>query len=207
MENKFKEFDIMCKFYDGLKHTDERLIHSGSKFNRRYWSMTYSHLDMIYDFYYNTDYKYAVICEDDILIHINFKKIFQKVIIDFNILELDILLLGYLTPYKIGYHNIFTNYALKRPMPLDSVFKYHEYPECLSGSHMYMITRKFAKHLLNKYYNDLAGLNNKPFIIDKTIIKEGNRALIYPMLAIENETQEDEYHELCHKIHYTDMYI
>jgi len=207
MENKFKELDISCEFYDGVKHTDKRLTQAVTKLKKRHWSMTYGHLDIIHKFYYFNRNKYAVICEDDILIHKNFKKIFQKVLTDFNILELDILLLGYIIPYKIGYHNIFSNYNLKRPMPLDSAFKYHEYPEYLSGSHMYMINRNFAKHLLNKYYANFADLDSNLFMVDKTIIKEGNRALIYPMLAIENDLQEDEYHELCHKIHYNEMYI
>lgn len=207
MEKKFKELDISCEFYDGVKHTDKRLANAGTKFNKRHWSITYGHLDIINKFYYHSEQKYAIICEDDILIHKHFKKIFQKIITDFNILELDILLLGYIIPYKIGYHNIFSNYTLKRKMPLDSAFKYHDYPDYLSGSHMYMITRKFARYILKKYYTDSAALINKPFMIDKTIIKEGNRALIYPMIAIENDTQEDEYHELCHKIHYNEMYI
>jgi len=207
MENKFKALDISCNFYNGVSHNDKRLKHAGSKFNKRHWSITYGHLDIIYDFYYFSNLKYAVICEDDILIHKDFNNIFKKVITDFYILKLDILLLGYIIPYKIGYPNIFSNYSLKREMPLESLFKYHEYPGYLSGSHMYMITKQFAKFLLNKYYNNFAGFNETPFIVDKTIIKEGNRALIYPMLSIENENQEDEYHELCHKIHYNKIYI
>jgi GR25 family glycosyltransferase involved in LPS biosynthesis len=164
-------------------------------------------LDIIYDFYHNNNSKYAVICEDDILIHKNFKEIFKNVVNDFNILDLDILLLGYIIPYKINYDNIISNYPLKWPMRLDAPFKYHQYPEYLSGSHMYMITKDFAKILLDKYYNNFAGFDNNIFTVDKTIIREGNRALIYPMLAIENDIQEDKYHKLCNKIHYNEMYI
>jgi hypothetical protein len=92
-------------------------------------------------------------------------------------------------------------------MRLDAPFKYHEYPEYLSGSHMYMITKNFAKTLLDRYYNNFAGFDNNVFMVDKTIIKHGNRALLYPMLAVENDCQKDEYHQLCHKIHYDEVYI
>jgi len=207
MENRFQELDIECKFFHGIKHTDERLKYAGTKFNKRQWSITYGHLDIINDFYYNSKNKYAVICEDDILIHKHFKNLITKVINDFNILNLDILLLGYIIPYKIGYDNICSNYPLKWPMCLDAPFKYHNYPEYLSGSHMYMITKNFAKFLLNKYYKYFAGYGDNIFMIDKTIIKEGNRALIYPMLSIENEFQEDKYHKLCHNINFNKIYI
>lgn len=207
MENRFKKLGIECKFYPGIKDTDKRLKYAGSRINKRHWSITYGHLDIIHDFYYHTNDKYAVICEDDILIHENFKEIFKKVVSDFNILDLDILLLGYILPYKIDYDNICSIYHLKRPMHLDAPFKYHEYPDYLTGSHMYMITKSFAKFLLNKYYHTFNTLNDYVFMVDKTIIKEGNRALIYPMLAIENEFQEDKYHKLCNKIHYNKVYV
>jgi len=208
MENRFKKLGIECKFYSGIKHTDNRLKYAGNKINKRQWSITYSHLDILNDFYYNNNNKYAVICEDDILIHNNFKEIFNKIINDFNILELDILLLGYILPYKIDQYNVDTKYPLKRPMYLYSPFKYYEYPGYLSGSHMYMITKNFVNYLLNKYYyNSLNGLNEYVFMVDKTIIKHGNRALLYPMLAIEDDNQEDKYHKFCHKIHYNEVYI
>jgi GR25 family glycosyltransferase involved in LPS biosynthesis len=207
MENRFHKLGIKCNFYPGIKHNDKRLKYAGTSFNRRHWSMTYGHLDIIQDFYYHTNDKYAVICEDDILIHQDFKEIIKKVISDFNILDLDILLLGYIIPYKIDYDKIVSIYTLKRPMHPDAAFKYHEYPEYLSGSQMYMITKNFAKILLDKYYNNFAGFDNNVFMVDKTIIKNGNRALLYPMLAIEDADQEDNYHQLCHKIHYNEVYV
>ncbi len=205
MEKRFAELDIACKFYSGVKNDDIRLNKATSKFNKRNWAITYSHLDIIYDFYYNNRSKYAVICEDDILIHKNFKHILKNILIDVNILNLDFLLLGYLMPYKLS--NLYKMYPLKCLMPPDSYFKYHEYPEYLSGTHMYMITRDYAKHTLNKYCKHYAGIHDNSFLIDKILLQEGNRAILYPMLAIEDDNQEDEYHTLCHKIHYTESYI
>lgn len=205
MEHRFAELNIECKFYSGVKSDDERLKKSIGNYNKRNWAITYSHLDIMYDFYYNNPNKYAIICEDDILIHKEIKKILKNILSDFNVLNLDILLLGYVLPYKLS--NLYTMYPLKCSMPCDSYFKYHEYPEYLSGSHMYMITKHYAKHVLNKYFKNYAGIIDNSFLIDKTIIKEGNRALLYPMLAIENEYQNDDYHKLCHRIHYTEKYI
>jgi len=203
MSNRFTKFDIDCKFFYGIQYDDERFVDTNYK---REWCMTLGHLDIINDFYYNSNKRFAVICEDDIYLHINFKNIFNKVLCDFYILNLDVLLLGYLLPYKLGKEELFTNFKLKKSMPKDSYFKYHDYPETLNGTHMYMITKKYAKHLLDNYYNHYSIINDKYFTPDKILIKDGNRALIYPMLAIEEPEQKDLYHQLCHNIHYTDLY-
>lgn len=207
MKERFENLNIDCKFYSGIKNNDERIKNIKNNNKKRHWAITYSHLDMIHDFYHFTDKTYAIICEDDILIHKNIISILSKVIKDFNILDLDILLLGYMLPYKLSINNIFNNYKLKRNMPLDAFFKYHDYPEYLSGTQMYMITKNHAKFLLDNYYDNCAGFRNKYFLADKIIIKDGNKALIYPMLAIENNEQEDNYHKICHDIHYNENYI
>jgi len=207
MLERFKSLKIDCKFYDGVKHTDNRIYKKLSRYNKRQWSITYGHLDILYDFYHNSGKNYAVICEDDICIHSKFNEILKKVINDFMFLDLDILLLGYMVPYKIGNDNIYNNFRLKIDMPKNAFFKYHEYPEYLTGTQMYLISKKFAKYLLDKYYSDYISIYKNDFIADKIISKEGNRALIYPMLAIEDENQKDLYHQLCHKIHFHEVYI
>ncbi len=207
MMERFKNLDIDCKFYTGISCDDKRIDKLLNKFSKRQWCMTYGHLDIIYNFYHKSDKKYAVICEDDICINVELKNILNKVIIDFNILNLDILLLGYLLPYKIGRANLFSNYRLKKPISRESYFTYHEYPDYLNGTQMYMITKKYAKYLLRNYYTNYAGLGDKYFTPDKILINDGNRALLYPMLAIEDENQDDLYHQLCRNIHYDDCYI
>ncbi len=207
MIERFKNLEISCEFYSGVSYDDKRIDKLMNKNSKRQWCMTYGHLDIIHNFYYNSDKKYAIICEDDICLHSRLKEILKKVINDFNLLNLDILLLGYLLPYKIGNQNLFTNFKLKKYMPSDSYFKYHDYPEYLSGTQMYMINKKYAKYLLKTYYNSYAGVGEKIFNPDKIITKDCNKALIYPMLAIENDNQEDLYHLLCRNIHYNDFYI
>ena len=61
MEKRFAELEIECKLYSGVKSSDPRIKNASNQFNKRNWAVTYSHLDIIYDFYYNNANKYAVI--------------------------------------------------------------------------------------------------------------------------------------------------
>lgn len=204
MARRFNTLGIDCIFYDGVEYYTGKNI---NKLLKRQWSKMHGHLDMIHHFYHNSDKTYGIFCEDDIYIHSNIRNILGKVVKDFKILSLDILLLGYLLPYKIGTQNIYTNYKLKINMPEESIFKYHNYPEYLSGTQMYMISRDYAKYILDNYYDNKEIEYGIYFKCDKTIIKDGNRALIYPMLAVENYEQTDLYHQLCQRIHYNEYYI
>jgi GR25 family glycosyltransferase involved in LPS biosynthesis len=206
MISKFKNLDIECKFYSGIPHNYEKINNRKyNKHKKRQLSITYGHLNILKDFYYNTNSKYALICEDDIIIHKDIKNILNKVILDFNILDLDILLLSYMMPYNIkGY--VSSVYPLKVYMPDESEFKYYDYPSYLSGTQMYIISKTYAKYILDKYYS-INYRSTSNFSIDKILIQNGNKALIYPMLAIENKDQKDLYHKLCHKIHYNENFI
>ena len=175
--------------------------------NNKSLSIMYSHIEIINYFYNNSNTKYAIICEDDIIIHKDIKTLLRKVLIDFNILGLDILLLSYMIPYKITIEDTLPNYPLKREMPSDSYYKYHDYPINLSGTQMYMITKEYAKHILDKLHDSVENLYEKYFTIDSLLLYDGNKALLYPMLAIENEEQEDKYHQLCHKIHFDECFV
>ena len=209
MKKRFLKLGLPCKFYHGLNQSDYRLKHAGTKYNTRQWSITYSHLDIIHDFYYLSNKRYAVICEDDICIDRNIKKNMSRIINDFVTLDLDILLLGCLLPYKLDGNN--TNYRVKTNKTTQNLemsgFNYYNYPEYLAGTHMYMISRSYAKHILDNYYTDYAGIQDKAFISDKILIKNGNRALLYPILAIEDEEQTDKYHQFCHKINYNESFV
>jgi GR25 family glycosyltransferase involved in LPS biosynthesis len=205
MMEKFKKLNINCKFNDGVNKNDSRLQFFTNSFNKRQKSITYSHLSIIEDFVYKSDKDYAIICEDDILINKYIVEILEKIIKDFNVLNLDILLLGYMLPYKLERHHIFNQYPLKIPKITNSLYTYHNYPDYLSGTQMYMITKKHAQYILNKY--NIGELIDKRYILDKLYIKEGNKALIYPMIAIEDKNQKDGYHILCHKTHYNEWFI
>lgn len=205
MKEKFNVLNIDCKFYSGIKNNDPRISNYTNLFNKRQKSITYSHLDIIYDFYYKSDATYAIICEDDILINKHIVFVLEKIIKDFDKMNLNILLLGYMLPYKLEKYHLYSDYPLKRPKITDSFYTYHDYPEYLAGTQMYMITRVYAKYILD-YYN-ICMLLDKHFILDKLFIKDGNKALLYPMIAIEDQNQKDGYHAFCHKTHYNEFFI
>jgi GR25 family glycosyltransferase involved in LPS biosynthesis len=200
MVERFDNLDIECKFHSGIEHNDCRILKTLNKSHKKHWSITYGHLNIIHDYFYNSDKKYAIICEDDIKLHVNFNRIMEDIINDFEYLNLDILLLGYLLPYKLAKKHLITNYPLKHPIPENSSFTYHSFPDYLTGTHMYMITKKYAKYLINQYYYNYTNKYNSYFLFDKILCDKGNRALIYPMIAVENDEQEDLYHVLCNKV-------
>lgn len=207
MIERFQKLEMECHFYFGISSNDKRIRPTLTKYNKRNLSITYSHLDIIYDFYYNSDDKFAIICEDDIIIHKQFKEIMEKAISDFTIMNLDILLLGYLLPYKISDDPVRNNFQLKHSMPKDSMFKYYCIPDYISGTHMYLINKSYARFILKTYYYNYTEIMNKYFMIDKILLSDSNRALIYPMVSVENNEQSDPYHKLCHKIHSNNSYL
>jgi GR25 family glycosyltransferase involved in LPS biosynthesis len=214
LARRFSQLNINVEFYDGVGFDDPRLNiltenNSGSK---RPWSCMYGHLDMINKFLNETDKEYGVFCEDDIYLDKNLANDIPTIVEDFKTMELDVLLLSYLTPYKIeGYYH---GFSIKQYFSNRSR-RYHDYPYDLWGAQMYMLSRSHAKQLLEKYYNGYAekslnyagefnqGRNTPPFSSDWTITKDGNRAIVYPMYAVEDgktvydhEGQRN-FHERC----------
>ena len=81
---------------------------------------------------------------------------------------------------------------------------------------MYMISRPYAQSILDKYYHRYAeqsldpSLKMTPFSSDWTITKDGNRALVYPMCAVEDgkthydHSGQEVYHQQCFALNYDD---
>jgi hypothetical protein len=177
MINRFHSVGIVPKFPPPVYRSDPRLNDAEQhKLEIRTCAIMLQHLDGIRDFFENTNSDYCIVCEDDIYISRNFHQELEEAVYNFRKLDLDVLLLGYLLNFKIE-----NNY-----FPLIGGHSYHKYPDDLWGSQMYMISRKHAKYLLEKYTIEWAKSNkDKPFSPDWTLTKEGNRALIYPMMAVE----------------------
>jgi hypothetical protein len=82
-----------------------------------------------------------------------------------------------------------------------------------------MLTKKYAKYILDKYsieyaIKSLTDNTLQPFSADWTITKEDNRALIFPMLAVETADKksghygQDIFHENCKNCNYdSEIYI
>jgi GR25 family glycosyltransferase involved in LPS biosynthesis len=216
MEKRFEQVDINCKFIPGVDFVDNRIVKHSELLNdgiKRVWSCMYGHLDMLNDFYYNTNKEYGIFCEDDIYIHKNIKKYLPRICLDFNTLNLDVLLLGYLLqckPTDVNSKHLFPTHELRISK---SPFTYHSFPDDVWGTQMYMLSRKHAKYLLDKYMYGYAEMSIKsnneiPFSADWTLTKEGNRALISPILAVEDNSSiyqdfgQRVFHKECFDAHY-----
>jgi GR25 family glycosyltransferase involved in LPS biosynthesis len=191
MSKRFEQLNINVNFYEGVDFNDPRLI---CEHGKQCWSCMYGHLDMINKFITETDKEYGIFCEDDIYIHKDLANDIPTLIQSFNEKRLDLLILGALIA-----DGSFLNVG-------ESERRYFSYPDELWGSQMYMISRKHAKTLLDKYYTDYAEktlnveLNMTPFSADHTLTKDGVRAFIYPMYAVEDGTTIHE-NESQHNTH------
>lgn len=204
MEERFKQLNITCTMYKGVNpEEDKRFISLPSHANKRVISCMYGHLDMIHAFYYTTDKKYGIFCEDDIYLHKDFSaRLFDIIHNDMDEMKIDILLLGYLFPSKID--NIEKN---TKP------YNYYHYGDDLWGAQMYLLTREYAKFVLDKYSESylektLIDSTLTPFSADWTITKNGKRFMVYPMLAVEDgkyksgDYYQDMFHTNCHVNNY-----
>ena len=223
MKNRFENLGLEYTFYGGVNYQDPR-IHADSY--KQCWSCMYGHLDMIKMFYSDKNVEFGIFCEDDILIHKNFKDIIPDVINDFKILNLDLLLLGYLATFKIQpYYNEF---HLKENQSENNLllenYRYHNFPDDVWGAQMYMLSKNSAKKILDKYGDDSGyaerSQNNPdmtPFSADWTITKDGNRALLSPPLIIEDGKSDLShygghygqylFHKKSHELYYDPNYF
>ena len=198
MVSRFEQVGIDLHFVNPVFENDPRL--QNTPLYKRTSSIMLQHLDSIRNFYENTSAKYCIVCEDDIHISKHLHEHLPKIIQDFESLDLDLLMLGYLYPY--GLHGNPHFGILKTT----DNYTYHAYPDDIWGSQMYLISRKHAETLLNKYTIQFAieQLEIVHYNPDWTITKCGKRALISPMLAVEegndksNHEGQTEFHRLCH---------
>lgn len=194
MTNRFHNLGITnFTMSSGVPLSDPRINSTNIDNVKRCHSCMFGHLDMIRDFLENDSSPYGIFCEDDILMDSNFVFRLDHIIRDFEKQNLDILLLGYLYPSVIVG---------------DNSHNYYEYaPESIWGTQMYMLSRKWARQIIDKYGCADASTTFSPFSADWTITQHGNRRIIYPMLAIEDGTSKYEdagqaqFHALSHSAH------
>jgi len=206
MMERFNKLDISCNFYEGVGPDDIRMNNSAHT-----WSCMYGHLDMIHQFYYNTNKEFGIFCEDDVMIHKNFKNYLPKIFEDFKLLNLDVLLLGYLLCDNIrdGSYNGYTVINNELVCYEEFPYKYYNYPDDCWGTQMYLLSRENAKKILDKYYIGYAeqtrieNNNLTPFSADWIITKDGNRALLYPLIVIEDGKKTFDHHGQNHHHYYS----
>lgn len=210
LEERFSKESIQIEFVKCVEQDDVRLENTPVNIKRN-WAIMWNHLDMLKVFL-ESDNKYGVFCEDDILIRKKLKSYLPELIEAYNRRNLDILLLSYLTQViPVG---LFPERGFKSS---ETNLIYLEYEDSIWGAHMYMIDRKTAKKFINLYNVEYAKntllTNDTPFFSpDWTLTKKGKRALVYPMMGIEegqvatDDIGQIEFHKKCHKIHYDPLY-
>ena len=186
--NKFNQLELPPpKVLEPVHLTDPRLINA---IEPRTWAIMLQHLDALMDFYLSSSptkendksKEYCIICEDDILLSKKIKENLPNIVKKFADLNLDILLLSYLTttPLAIEPQN-------DKHFPHIESHHFYGFPDDLWGSQMYMVTKEHARYLINTYTTKWAIEHpNEPYSPDWILTKKGKRALIYPPLAIEN---------------------
>lgn len=204
------------RFYDGVSIDDPRIEGRPLAENiKRAWSIMYGHLDML-KLFVESGKEFGILCEDDIIIRKDFGTNLTYIVSDFKELGLDVLLLSCLCSNPNFYK--YSNFP-ERPLSdyARHPFRYYAYDSnptsAVWGTQMYMLHRHQAIFLLDKYSNGYADktIHDKSlvhFSSDWTITKEGTKAIIYPLMAIENAdvTYADEYQGSCRKKCYDIFY-
>jgi hypothetical protein len=166
-----------------------------------------NHLTMIKEFYNNSSKEFGVFMENDIYL----KKSLTKDLIDacnnMKILNFDVLSIGYLVggiPEVYGFPLIHMN----------KLHRYYKYDNNLWGTQGFILTKLQAKHYIDKYTVEyILNPDTKEIIAaDFIFTKQGNRALLYPPLVVEegymtddNSTQVN-FHKTCKEFLYNDSY-
>jgi len=192
MKIRFNRLGIKSSYYD----IDSVFVTPSDKQNE---FNGYAHLRMVYDFYYNSQHAYGIFCENDIYIHKDIQTLLPKILLDFNILRLDVLVLGYDMSFIGDEPMEDSGFSFKIETNSKSKYTYHNYPDDFKGMKMYILSRKYAEYILEKYYrgyidNTFVDNTGEPFTGTEFIITgEGNRSLIYPSVACVNTGANTEF--------------
>ena len=101
MIKRFKDADLPIHFFKGISTQEIKDCYPETKsMSINPWSCMCGHLEMI-KYFYETELEYGIFCEDDILIHKDLKQMLPTILDDFNKMNLDVLLLGYLLQFKL----------------------------------------------------------------------------------------------------------
>ena len=193
MSARFQQIGLSAHFSDPVHAKDVRLYVEGQDMTGRTASIMLQHMDCLAHFLDNTTTEYCIVCEDDIMISKNLAKELPEIIKAFEHLSLDVLLLGYLWPYDIcsDWNAHFPHIGESRGSE-GQRYEYTGFPDDLWGSQMYMLSRKHALVLVKQYGPDYMvrelpdGENREPYNPDWILTKKGGRrAIIIPMLAVE----------------------
>ena len=223
MDERFRKNDVYAHYVKPVYTSDPRISqYDINDAERRNWSIFFQHADSWKQFYEETSADYCIVCEDDVYISNQFQEQMPEIIRQFESQSLDILLLSYLWPYDSFNNTYFPLLPSLSSLASETQqeekewtifpkyqFQLRKYPDDLWGAHMYMISRKHAGEMLNRYTDKYAISCDKPFCTDWQFTKWGNRALLYPMIGVEEgEVKTDHigqsnFHKECTRAHYS----
>ncbi len=217
MSARFVQIGLPAHFSDPVHANDPRLYVNGQDMTGRTASIMLQHMDCLVHFLDNTTTDYCIVCEDDITISKNLAIELPEIIKAFERLNLDVLLLGYLWPYDIGsdWNPHFPHLGESRGSE-GQRYEYTGYPFDLWGSQMYMVSRNHAQVLVNQFGPDYMvrelneGETREPYNPDWIMTKMGRRAIIIPMLAVEEGDSklggdaEHGFHRACREKNYVE---
>ncbi len=211
MCQRFANIGAKLNIHTGVQMDDPRLQYTDDIATKRVWSVCYGHIDNMASFL-KTDKKYGFTCEDDVHIRKDLGEKIPQIIRDFDTMDLDILLLGYMITEPVkdwwsGYH-FRLDYVPTRE------YQYHNYPQHQWGIHLAMFSREYAQKVVDVFGGDYARRSltmdtMAPFNPDWTITKHTDkRALMYPMMAVEDgkgiyeHWGQGEFHRASHIANY-----
>jgi len=212
MSNRFQSIGLTPHFTEPVYDTDPRIaavpLAQYPHIVPRTSAIMLQHLDSMTHFLETTDseYEYCLICEDDVLISRQFLTEYETVIEKWDSLGIDVLLLGCLQFFRLYVGAAWYDHLCDSS---DGNFRFFRHPDHLWGSQMYVVSRKHAEYLTRTYTVEYAQNHPElPHNPDWVITKMGRRAMVYPMLAMEegntkigDDSQRD-FHRTVFQEHY-----
>ena len=190
MSDRFAAIGQSVHFTKPVYETDPRIaaidFAKYPHMNARTSAIMLQHLDSFREFLDTTDpdtARYCIVCEDDVLISRDFVREYEMAMDEFVKHQFNVLLLGCLQFFRLYIGATWYEHICTTP---DLKFQIFRHPDHLWGSQMYVVSREWAEYLSNQYTVEYAqDTPNLPHNPDWIITKMGRRAMIYPMLAME----------------------
>jgi GR25 family glycosyltransferase involved in LPS biosynthesis len=214
MKEKLQQLNVPYYLSSGVDFTDPRISSKIDDQLKKVWSNTYGHLENIQRFVESND-EFGIFCEDDIVIHKDFSTKIMEVMKYMKTMKIDIMLLSYLysTPfYGVNHSTILEKLPILQEQEQEQEsfpHTFYTYSKELWGTQMFMYSRQGADIILSTYTPEYATQSihdsSLVFSADFTLTKcpTCTRALIYPMLAIEDgrKTYEEYGHYGQYRFH------
>jgi hypothetical protein len=193
MQARFEALGVPYHFHHPASPKEDARIPAGaSEGEARNTSITWNHLDAIRHFVESDPDRpeFGIFTEDDIRIRRDFAALAPVLAALYRAHKLDVFLLGYLQPGPVVRPAESLDPVLY-PSPPAALpdLAVRGYPDDQWGVQMYMIDRRHAMAMLDHFTVAYAHLShtgrNPPFSPDWTLSKFGRRALVAPMMAVE----------------------